>query len=234
MTTIEFSNEFDVLLDSYRRFKKFDEKEELDSLDFNEYEKSIFLTRAQEQIVIELYSGRNTKGDSFEGSEELRSSLRNLIKTAKPIRSSKTNISLNGNSVLFELPSDLLFITYEAATLGSDAGCHSGTIIEVIPVTHDDIHKITKNPFKGPNERRALRVDIGSSTVELISKYKINEYLIRYISKPTPIILDNFSEVKVDGENKITECALDSALHRDILERAVLLALASKRGTESK
>ncbi len=48
MNTVEFSNEFDTLLDSYRRFKDFDSKEELDSLDFNEYEKSIFLTDAQQ------------------------------------------------------------------------------------------------------------------------------------------------------------------------------------------
>jgi hypothetical protein len=46
MTTEEFSNQFDVLLDSYRRFKDFDKKEELDSIEFNEYEKSLYLTQA--------------------------------------------------------------------------------------------------------------------------------------------------------------------------------------------
>jgi len=46
MTTKEFSSEFDILLDSYRRIKKFDDKEMLDSIEFNEYEKSLFLTRA--------------------------------------------------------------------------------------------------------------------------------------------------------------------------------------------
>lgn len=46
MTTTEFSNEFDILIDSYRRFKDFDEKEVLDSLEFSEYEKSMFLTEA--------------------------------------------------------------------------------------------------------------------------------------------------------------------------------------------
>ena len=59
MTIAEFSNEFDVLIDSYRRFKDFDNKENLDSLDFNEYEKSIFLTRAQEDIVTSFYNGLN-------------------------------------------------------------------------------------------------------------------------------------------------------------------------------
>ena len=39
MTTEEFSNEFDTLVSSYRRFKDFDNKEALDSLEFDEYEK---------------------------------------------------------------------------------------------------------------------------------------------------------------------------------------------------
>jgi hypothetical protein len=46
MTCEEFSNEFDVLVDSYRRFKSYDEKEQLDSIEFSEYEKSVFLTSA--------------------------------------------------------------------------------------------------------------------------------------------------------------------------------------------
>ena len=46
MTTEEFSNEFDVLINSYSRYKDFDNKEILDSIEFNEYEKSLFLTQA--------------------------------------------------------------------------------------------------------------------------------------------------------------------------------------------
>ena len=83
MTTEEFSNEFDILVDGYRRFKDFDNKEELDSLDFNEFEKSVFLTKAQEEIVIDLYSGKNPFRDSFEKTEETRSYLRELIRTYK-------------------------------------------------------------------------------------------------------------------------------------------------------
>lgn len=59
MNVTEFSNEFDILLDSYRRFKDFDKQESYDSYDFNEYEKSVFLTKAQEDIIVELYSGKN-------------------------------------------------------------------------------------------------------------------------------------------------------------------------------
>jgi hypothetical protein len=68
MTVQEFSDEFDVLASSYRRFKALDQMEQLDSLDFNEYEKSIYLTKAQEEIIKDLYSGKYS-GDSFESSE---------------------------------------------------------------------------------------------------------------------------------------------------------------------
>ena len=45
MTTEEFSNEFDVLLNSYSS----------GGVEFNEYEKSIFLTKAQEDLSAESF-----------------------------------------------------------------------------------------------------------------------------------------------------------------------------------
>ena len=95
MTVTEFSNEFDVLIDSYRRFKDFDNKENLDSLDFNEYEKSIFLTRAQEDIVTSFYNGLNYTQESFENSEEIRRYLDVLVKTVK---TSTLTINFTGKS----------------------------------------------------------------------------------------------------------------------------------------
>ena len=47
----QFSAQFDVLADSYRRFKDFDRKDAIDSLDFNEFDKSCFLTDAQEDLI---------------------------------------------------------------------------------------------------------------------------------------------------------------------------------------
>ena len=74
---------FDTLVSSYRRFKDFDNKEILDSIEFNEYEKSYFLTKAQDELVIALYNGRNVSGESFESTEELRRYLSNLVKEAR-------------------------------------------------------------------------------------------------------------------------------------------------------
>lgn len=227
MNTIEFSNEFDTLVNSYRRFKDFDNKEALDSIDFNEYEKSVYLTKAQGEIIVELYTGRNLKYASFEATEELRANLRNLIKCS--ILEEQPNMRSSCKAQSFKLPSDLLFIVYEEATISDEnAGCSNGNIISIVPTSWDTFHKILNNPFRGPNKRRALRLDAGSDIIEVVSLYGIKDYTIRYLSRPTPIVLANFSEVSIDGVNEITECKLDPITHRDILERAVALALQSK------
>jgi hypothetical protein len=86
------------------------------------------------------------------------------------------------------------------------------------------------NPFKQSNKRKALRLDNGLDIVEVVSKYDIKSYVVRYISRPTPIVLTDLSEMNVFPEvnGKETNCKLDSVLHRPILERAVLLAINSK------
>lgn len=233
MTVTEFSDEFDTLLDSYRRFKGFDDKENLDSIEFNEYEKSIFLTQAQEQIVVELYTGRTEKGSSFEDTEEFRAYLRNLIKTVELTPTDGEFIGLSPDSKFFQLPDDTLFITYEAAVLGDDADCKSGVTIPVVPTTQDEYHSIAGNPFRRDGKRRALRLDLSNGDLEVISKYSIAKYIVRYLRRPTPIILFSAPQVEVtgasiNGYNDTTECELDPMIHRPILERAVLLALHSK------
>ena len=53
MSTEEFSNEFDVLIQSFTQNVKFGNT---DSIAFTEYDKAVCLSIAQEQIVIELYN----------------------------------------------------------------------------------------------------------------------------------------------------------------------------------
>lgn len=234
MTIQEFSNQFDTLVSSYRRFKSFDMKEELDSIEFDEYEKSVFLTMAQEEIVVSLYTGRNASGRAFEETEELRRYLESLVKTEAYSTTINADTQktdhLVSTSVFFELPDDLMFIIMEQVKLNdSELGCASGSIADVVPVTHDEYLKIRKNPFRGTNANRALRLDAGEGDVEIISKYSFDTYTIRYISKPTPIIVEDLPDgVSVEGESNESECSLPEPLHKPILELAVQKALASK------
>lgn len=225
MTTEEFSNEFDTLLNSYSTTE-----ETPNTIELDEYEKSVFLTKAQEDVVIDMYNGKNTFGDSFEKTEEIRRYLSSLIKTYTTSTKEITYKGLSKHSVFFKLPEDLWFITYEAVDLKDDGlGCKSGEDVCVTPVTQDEYHRIRKNPFRGSNERRALRLDLNEEVVEIVSKYNVASYLVRYLSRPNPIILTDLpSDLSINGINKKTECELNPAIHRSILEKAVKLAIISK------
>lgn len=225
MTCKEFSEEFDILLNSYGVPVAFGQA---NPLLFDEYEKSLFLTKAQEAIVTQLYNGK-LLGHSFEETEELRMYLESLIRT-ESIDPSEGEEGLSNCSVFFKLPDDVLFRTYEAAILRAESSpCIDGKRVEVIPVTQDEYHRIKDNPFRGANNRRVLRVDCGADMVELISNYQVSEYQLRYLAKPTPIILiDLPDDLTINKKSKETECSLNPAIHRAILELAVSLAVKSK------
>lgn len=231
MTIQEFSDAFDTLVSSYRRFKDFDNKEILDSIEFNEYEKSYFLTKAQDELVIALYNGRNVSGESFESTEELRRYLSNLVKEARlqPItNTSGLVIGIGSNSKFFTLPQDLWYITYEAVDIDG-ARCSALSPMDVYPVTQDDYNKTKRNPFRGANDRRALRLDLSDGVIEIVCKYIVKDYYVRYLRKPKPIVLVNMpNNLTIDGVGKKSECELHEALHQRILERAVTEALQSK------
>lgn len=125
-------------------------------------------------------------------------------------------------SFIFKLPENLMFVTYESATIANK------DIKEAIvyPVSQDELSKIINNPFRGPSKNRILRLDNNSNTAELISNDIIIDYTIRYIRKPNPIILTDLEDdLSINGISEESECELDSSLHRTILDRAVALAL---------
>ena len=230
MNTQEFSNEFDTLLNSYNLIGDFGESSNKLSVNLDEYEKSVFLTNAQEEIVIDLYNGKNPLGDSFEKTEEIRRYLSDLVKTYTTSTKETGYTGLSNKSVFFKLPDDLWFITYESVNLkDNELGCMDGSNILVVPVTQDEYYRIKRNPFRSPNERRAIRLDLDEGIVEIISKYNIDSYLVRYLAKPKPIILIELPDgLSINGVSDKTECELNPVINRAILERAVRLAIISK------
>lgn len=225
MTTEEFSNGFDILINSYLSSEPFGFSQ--NPLSFDEYEKSVFLTKAQEEIAEGLYTGK-ALGDSFEDTEQLRRYLAHLVKTAiLPCRVAPNRLS--DKSVFAVLPDDVWFITYESVILDSGSPCINGKEIQVVPVTQDEYHRIKGNPFRKPNSRKALRLDVDESMVELISEESIRNYLVRYLSRPEPIILiDLPDELSINKVKTKTECKLNPGIHRMILEVAVTLAIRSR------
>jgi hypothetical protein len=231
MTTNDFSSQFDVLLNSYTVAARFGSTDNPGTIELDEYEKSLLLTKSQEDLTIELYTGRNSMGTSFEETEEMRRYLSKIVKEAKlePITTSSDKpLGIDSNSKFFTLPADLWFITYESVWV-SDGKCKSMKTMDVYPVTQDEYHKIKRNPFRGANDRRALRLDLSDGVIEIVSKYTVTEYYLRYLRRLQPIILTNLgNDQDIEGVNTVSECELPETLHQRILDRAVQLALQSR------
>lgn len=222
MNVQEFSNTFDTLLQPY--ITK-DINGNQNNLAFDEYEKSVFLTKAQEQIVLELYQ-------ELEQSEEVRKYLSNLIKTDNYVpvgEQDETLINNNFKSYKVEISNDILFMIYEQCTLSDENNCINNKVVSVVPTIHDDLDKVLKNPFKSPNNRKVIRLDFDNK-IELISKYNISNYKVRYLKKPNPIILveleDNLSIN--NGDTQVSNGETNPILHERIVQRAVQLAVQSK------
>lgn len=215
----EFSAEFDILYNNIMSNI---------APGLTEYEKSVFLTQAQEQLVKDIYSGQY-KGEAFENSEEVREYLKSLI---------QTTVLENPTKISSEFPDEFLhytvkvdaqkfwFIIFESAVFSGDEPCTNGKKAVVKPILYDAYWSIMRNPFKGPNKNRVLRINQSEDTMELISKYEVGKYLLSFLKRPDAIILVDLENegISINGETAASTCKLPEILHRMVLERAVLLA----------
>ena len=193
----------------------------------DDYEVSLFLTQAQEQIVSQLYEGSNLKF-GFESSESNRRILASLI------CSYSQNVSdpqVLGKFLQYfvSLPSDLWVLIEEHVNM-ADTDCCKGSNknVVIVPVKYDEVNRILLNPFRCPNSKRVLRLDANNLEITIISHYIINTYYCTYLKKPHPIIISDLPEgFSIDGYIYAQDCLLNDAIHRLIIKYAVQLAKLS-------
>lgn len=201
MTILDFSNEFDLLYNNLMSDR---------APEINMYEKSMFLTEAQESIVKDLY--RN-----YEATEEARRALNPLVVNEK------LDIAIKREDGEYEdvyapefesrgyiryeipLPDNLWYIVRERAKVRSKNWCDDQKIILVTPERHDEFLRDLENPFRGPGRTRVFRLDAGARREEghvdpveyihLVTKYQLDMYDFTYIRRPHPIILTDLSEL---------------------------------------
>lgn len=178
-----------------------------------EYEKSVFLTQAQEAVILDLYKG--TSGDAFETTEEVTRYLSSLVKINYPedddikqLQDIKTGIHVYA----YTLPLDVWFITYQSGSI--TIGENTRDVI-VVPSRQDSLYKDLNNPFKGPNKNKVLAISEEGS-ITLYSKYPINTFYIKYLKRPNNIDLESIS----------FNVEIPESLHNQVLYKAVQLAKA--------
>ena len=105
MTTQEFSNIFDTLLNSYSIQSNFGEGASKADVTLDEYEKSVLLTQAQDLVVKSyFYSNQNSQGQGFDDSERRQVDFSSLIKTATLTKSDDQGSVFDDRGIIYQMP----------------------------------------------------------------------------------------------------------------------------------
>lgn len=244
MTTQEFSNTFDTLLNSYRDIKDFGKANSAYSLELDEYEKSVFLTQAQD-IIVKSYFDKtlNPQAQGFDDTERRQIDFSELITTYKPVAHQDDPeedpvVKYDDRSTLYKMPTNILFMLNEKMV--STTGTSPSTVTKsyvVVPLNYKEYDRLMSKAFAQPLKKQCWRLFQSPSGVDLLSELipiigtPITDYVIRYVRRPTPIILADLASgeysgnLDIDGQSTIKECELNPVIHMDILNKAVELAL---------
>lgn len=226
MTTNEFSNEFDVLYNNIMSNA---------APGLNEYEKSVFLTKAQEEIVKNYFNPKGNKyQEGFDGSAKRQIDFSGLIAVATGTPVSSTPTTFDVRAKVYKLPTDLFLMINESLTTNTG-------IKQVIPIRYDEYTRLMSKPYKEPLKYQAWRlVTNGQGSTDVISEViphsgeTITKYMVRYVRRPVPIITTDlaseYGNVTINGVATVSECELNPLVHGEILQRAVELAKVAYSG----
>ena len=234
MNTVEFSREFDILYNNIMSNS---------APGLNEYEKSVFLTKAQDELIKTYFNPYGNKYRSgIDDSVKRQMDLSELITTISYLQNEfipTVPYKIDDRSIFVALPSNLMLILNEKID-----GIQGS--LQVIPVSYDEYQRLMMKPFKSPKKRSVWRLvadtinldpvtnNSSNMMAELITDVTITKYVIRYVRRPKPIILANlhslYGNVSICDEFNITECELNPIIHAEVLNRAVELAKVSYTG----
>lgn len=231
MTNLEFSNGFDTLLNSYNTQSSFGEGASKAEITLDEYEKSIFLTQAQD-IIVKAYFDRtlNNQDQGFDDSTRRQIDFSSLIKVATCTKAGTQESVYDSRGVLYEMPDKVLFILNEKVVI-------DGKNYVVVPINYREYDRQMSRAYTQPLKKQCWRLFQSDSNSELNAELipnadagSITSYTVRYVERPTPIVLVDLSAdgLDIDGVSTVTECSLNKILHMDILQKAVELAIMSK------
>ena len=247
MDRLEMSQRFDVLYNNISSNK---------APGLNEYEKSIFLTKGQDELVKNYFSPENNPHQKgYDDNAKRQTDFSMLMKTwsKRPILTDvSTDTFVDPRSFQVSMPADMMFTINESVVFKDDTESKILAIRQVIPLSYQEYTMLMSKPFKEPLKYQAWRLitstesPVSAAHAELIlTSADIADYtkevggypyyIIRYVKRPNPIILvdlkDAFGEeLKIQGENEAKDCELNPSIHEEIVQRAVELAKAAWQG----
>lgn len=165
MTTQEFSNEFDVLYNNIM-------SNQAPGLD--EYEKSIFLTKAQEELVRDYFNSRNVKNaQGFDDNQKRQYDFSTLLSSItlpdfidtymalSVLNKVIYNTIFDSRAKIYIAPSDLFLVINESI---EDSAKRR---YSVLPISYDEYNRLMLKPYGFPLKRQAWRI-ISDRTSSLV------------------------------------------------------------------
>lgn len=258
MTTQEFSNTFDTLLNSYNTQGLFGEQASRGEIVLDEYEKSVLLTQAQDIIVKQYFEGGGVNG-GFDDSPRRQVDFSNLITVEEITKEASPALTpYDERSLIYKTPATVtgkakvLYILNEKIVVSTTIGeTTTKRQYVVVPINYKEYDRQMSKAYAQPLKKQAWRLfqDGGTSVLDLYSEIipvensiasgENPKYKIRYIRRPQPIILTNLdfitqADLEIDGIKTVSECELNPILHMDILNKAVELAYTTRGSRSSK
>ena len=175
MNPQEFSTEFDVLFNNVTSNQ---------APGLNEYEKSVFLTKAQAQLVNEYFNNRTDGfGGGFDGSQKRQydfssiTRIENLFEVNSFGERITSTEKLDRRSKVFLFPQDYFLAVNEI--LSDDKWQYS-----VTPISHSEYQRLMLKPYNFPVKRGAWRIITNDGFKEIIKVSPSNSWNANGIIKP--------------------------------------------------
>lgn len=249
MTTSEFSDMFDTLLNSYANKAEFGDQTSGADIALDEYEKSVILTQAQD-IIVKSYFDKtlNNQGQGFDDTARRQVDFSSLIKVATIDAQASEGEAFDDRGIIFKLPckegtentTTVLFILNEKLLLvPNNQDDTVKTDYVIVPINYREYDREMSKAYAQPLKKQAWRLFQNAGTgfdvlSEIIPIFNLKDkgtfkYRIRYVRRPQPIIVAALpDDLTVDGENEVSECELNPILHMDILNKAVEIAITTR------
>lgn len=220
MSVEEMDNMFDVLYNNITSNQ---------APGLNAYEKSVFLTKGQDEILKNYFNSKskgNATQDGFDGNakRQVDFSMLTSVETKSsgfenPLFDTRENTKSVG------LPSKLMFAINEVVEVTRNG---KKAILQVIPIKFDEYSRLMCKPYKRPLKYQAWRLTNNNTSnkadIVIGPSDILTKYTIRYVRRPNPIIVSDLDGLTIENKSTATECELDPILHEEILQRAVELA----------
>lgn len=143
MSIQEMSNEFDVLFNNITSNQ---------APGLNEYEKSVFLTKAQNELVKNYFNPKGNKySEGFDGNQKRQIDFSSIVRTLR-LSYLPEKGKVDSRSLVYKFPTSLLCVINESFV------DPSGVRYSVLPLSFNDYQRVLMKPYAYPPKKCLWRL----------------------------------------------------------------------------